>query len=189
MRKPIDLATLLGLLWRHTGGGPAAAGHDALLYQDADRLADRVASYVRAALEADGVAVICATADRLSQLNARLGNGSNGERTHRIVSLDATRTLEAIRIGGKVSRHRFDYLVGNVIRQSVGTANRPVHVYGEMVDLLWQVGDAEAAVGLEALWNRLRRTQSFPLLCAYRATGGEQSLRPACEQHAVCAVV
>jgi hypothetical protein len=45
----------------------------------------------------------------------------------------------------------------------------PVRIFGEMVALLWDAGNAGAAVDLEALWNELGRQYSFSLLCAYPA--------------------
>lgn len=38
---------------------------------------------------------------------------------------------------------------------------------GEMVDVLWQRGERDAAIRLEEFWNDLARLQTFSLLCAY----------------------
>jgi len=43
-----------------------------------------------------------------------------------------------------------------------------VRAYGEMVDVLWQRGEQDAAMRLEEYWNELTRLQTFSLLCAYR---------------------
>jgi signal transduction histidine kinase/CheY-like chemotaxis protein len=52
--------------------------------------------------------------------------------------------------------------------------------------LLWEQGNTEAALRLEALWNDLRKTHSFVLYCAYpmRACAGETLADPVKE---VCA--
>jgi hypothetical protein len=42
-----------------------------------------------------------------------------------------------------------------------------VRAYGEMVDVLWQRGERDAAIRLEEFWNDLARLQTFSLLCAY----------------------
>jgi hypothetical protein len=42
-----------------------------------------------------------------------------------------------------------------------------VRAYGEMVDVLWQRGERDAAIRLEEFWNDLARLQTFCLLCAY----------------------
>jgi hypothetical protein len=36
-----------------------------------------------------------------------------------------------------------------------------------VTDLLWEAGDAEGAIRLEALWNALASTRKFSLLCGY----------------------
>jgi hypothetical protein len=43
-----------------------------------------------------------------------------------------------------------------------------VRAYGEMVDVLWQRGERDAAIRLEEYWNELGRLQTFSLFCAYR---------------------
>ena len=42
-----------------------------------------------------------------------------------------------------------------------------MRVYGEMVDLLWNTGRADAALALEVLWNELAAQHAFSLLCGY----------------------
>ncbi len=43
----------------------------------------------------------------------------------------------------------------------------PVRIFGEMVALLWDAGQAGAALEVEAMWNELAAQFSFSLLCAY----------------------
>jgi hypothetical protein len=43
-----------------------------------------------------------------------------------------------------------------------------VRAYGEMVDILWQAGNRDAAIRLEEYWNELAKLQTFSLFCAYR---------------------
>lgn len=45
---------------------------------------------------------------------------------------------------------------------------RRLHVYGELVGLLWDAGHLAAAVELEELWNELRTSLPLSLFCAYR---------------------
>ncbi len=42
-----------------------------------------------------------------------------------------------------------------------------MRAYGEMVDVLWQRGERDAAIRLEEFWNDLAKLQTFSLLCAY----------------------
>jgi hypothetical protein len=52
-------------------------------------------------------------------------------------------------------------------RQSAWNADRGLTVFGEMVALLWEDGNHEAALQLEDLWNDLLNDQAFDLHCAY----------------------
>jgi len=45
----------------------------------------------------------------------------------------------------------------------------PVHVYGEMVALLWDADDVLGAIRLEEFWNELAGTLPFALMCGYPA--------------------
>ena len=42
-----------------------------------------------------------------------------------------------------------------------------VRAYGEMVDLLWQEGNHEAAIVVEQYWNDLANLYRYSLLCGY----------------------
>ena len=48
---------------------------------------------------------------------------------------------------------------------------RAVRVYGEMVDLLWQEGNRDAAIRLEEIWNAFAKTTSTRVLCGYAMDG------------------
>jgi hypothetical protein len=58
--------------------------------------------------------------------------------------------------------------VGRIVQQVLNGRSRTVlRAYGEMVDLLWRQGKAEAAIELEVLWNKLALSFDFALLCGY----------------------
>jgi hypothetical protein len=64
-----------------------------------------------------------------------------------------------------------------------------VHVFGEMVALLWDFGQVAAAIEVEAMWNELAAQYQFSLLCAYPADsvrGGQHqdALTEVCRVHA-----
>ncbi len=157
------------------GFQPAAiARHDhvAKFYSRDDQLAQSVAGYLYDALQTGGGGVIVATpprraaiADRLAavgvDVECALDDGP-------VLCLDAAETLSRFLASGRPDPGLFQAVIGTAIRQSVG-AGRPVYVYGEMVDLLWQAGQVSSALELEALWNDLHRQVSFSLLCSYRS--------------------
>ena len=81
----------------------------------------------------------------------------------------------------------FEAEVGQVIR-AAGAAGHPVRVYGEMVALLWDAGQLNAALELEGLWNDLARDIPFGLYCGYPespVSGADQraALAEVCRLH------
>ena len=69
--------------------------------------------------------------------------------------------LFRLHVGGLIAR------AGAGRARSKGAPRRRVRAYGEMVDVLWRDGNADAAVRLEELWNELAEVHRFDLLCAY----------------------
>lgn len=62
---------------------------------------------------------------------------------------------------------------------------RPVRIYGEMVGILWDMGDVAGAMRLETLWNELRRKVPFALHCGYELTARDDraGLEALCRLH------
>jgi len=58
--------------------------------------------------------------------------------------------------------------ISPLIRQA-NQSGQPVHVFGEMVSVLWDSGLVDAAIELEAMWNELGSHYPFTLLCGYPA--------------------
>ena len=65
----------------------------------------------------------------------------------------------------------------------------PVRAYGEMVDVLWRRANADGAIELEMLWNRVTTRAQFSLLCGY-AVGNfykeivnGPTMKTVCDQH------
>ena len=48
-----------------------------------------------------------------------------------------------------------------------GRSDCTVRIFGQMVDVLWQQEEHDAAIRLEMLWNQLAQTKSYSLLCGY----------------------
>jgi hypothetical protein len=152
---------------------PLDVGHVVQFYGHEEELTDRVAGYLLAALQRDGVAVVIATAAHRRAFEARLrqagvdlaaaaGSGS-------YLALDASDTVSVLMPGGRLDRDAFDRVVGGLIRRA-GQQGRPVRAYGEMVTLLWEAGLVNAAVQLEELWDALGLRYAFSLFCGYPAS-------------------
>ena len=103
--------------------------------------------------------------------------------------IDAQQTLSAFMEGNRPNADLFEATVGNVIaRLASARPGVTIHAYGEMVDMLWNQGNAAGALGLERLWNGLLDRHPFRLLCAYAddtlgAHGDAAALRELFHQH------
>jgi hypothetical protein len=87
-------------------------------------------------------------------------------RRGQLVVLDADQTLAKFTPGGMPDWQTFHALIGGSIAE-MRLRFPQVRAYGEMVDVLWQRGERDAAIRLEEFWNDLARLQTFSLLCAY----------------------
>lgn len=98
--------------------------------------------------------------------------------------------LSAFMFDGIIDEHLFKTKIGSWIEKARthGGGNRPVRVFGEMVDLIW-ISNPKATLRLEELWNEVIESYSVPLLCAYSLAGNKPSAIPttlhACHSHAL----
>ena len=131
-------------------------------------LFDRVSQYLADALAHGGAALVVATGDHLARLAASLDRLPLVElrESGRLIELDAADTLSSISIADQPDRGAFQRVLAPLIA-GLGARGRPVHVYGEMVALLWASGLVMGAVDLETFWNELGSTQPFSLYCSY----------------------
>ena len=145
--------------------------HVVQFYEHDSEVVGTVAPYLVSALRGTGVAVVIAVEVRRRAFESALeGAGldlAELARQGRYIALDAAHTLSQFLEDGRVDRERFDAVVGVTVRRAAG-AGWPLHVYGEMVGILWEAGEVPTAIELELLWNDLAQETTFSLLCAYQ---------------------
>ena len=168
--------------------GIREAWHAALFYEDAERLSRCVSDYVGSSISAGGQAVVVCTPHHWSLVRAQLRTSGHDVEDAlvqgRLKLLDARSTLSRFLCGRELDRERFREAIEPAVR-SFRTSRR-VLVYGEMVDLLCQDGNAQAALELEQLWNELHKTVPFWLLCGYLyppLRGRSTELKRVCGAH------
>lgn len=147
-------------------------GHGAQVYADVGELADSVARYLAVGFDLREPALVVATPEHWTECATRLAElGWDGPRIAQhelLVLVDAEETLAAIMDGPAPSERKFGEVVGALMDALAERfPERQLRVFGEMVDLLCARGEADAAIALEALWNRLARRRPFSLLCGY----------------------
>jgi signal transduction histidine kinase len=150
--------------------------HDAHFYEDALSLAQRVAQHLGDALVAGGGAIALARAEHLAMFDRILTDQGVPLADHRArgryIPIDADVLCRQLVPGMLPDVGAFRTTVGGLIddlASSIGDA--PLHVYGELVDMLWAVGKVDAVIRLEQLWTELGRERGFDLLCGYRLGG------------------
>ena len=151
-----DLAT-----WKEDGGSAQARCNHVVQFYAGPFPAADVASFVRAGLAQGESAIVVATPEHAKALRRRLaGLGP-------VTYLDAEDTLHSFLVHGRPDAIRFSDTVGRAVRDVAAQGNGRVRAFGEMVVLLCERGEPEAAAELEALWTRLGERQALTLLCSY----------------------
>jgi MEDS: MEthanogen/methylotroph, DcmR Sensory domain len=152
--------------------GASPGDHLVLFYRTDEELTDRVGRYLHRALTAGGVAIAIATpAHRLMLEGWLAGTGTDvatARARGRYLDRDATETVRRFEVAGWPDAAGFWQAISPLIRQA-NQSGQPVHVFGEMVSVLWDSGLVNGAIEVEAMWNELGGHYPFTLMCAYPA--------------------
>jgi hypothetical protein len=136
---------------------------------DAGWLAD-LSAFLERALKPGHVAVLAITPAHLEMLRKHARHTGldleMAEANGQFVAMDAHELLSRILVEDRPSRTRFQVVVPGLLR-IVAREHPHLHVYGEMVALLWEAGNVQGVHRLERLWNELGQEHSFELLCGY----------------------
>jgi hypothetical protein len=153
------------------------------LYGDDDAsLTRNVAAYVCGAIEHGAAALVVAMPRHVDQVARHLASRgidwTMAIERGQIVARDAYDMLTRFMLDGQPDAELFERSVGALVW---GLAERygdePLHVYGEMVGILWQSGQRAAAMRLEALWNKLLGGTRFRLFCGYPIDVASKAVR------------
>jgi signal transduction histidine kinase/ActR/RegA family two-component response regulator len=152
-----------------------AQGHFVSFYQAEPLLIDEVAAFVERALRPGGRAIVIAARTHLAAIRAKLrelGSGATDPAwlPDRFVVLDAEEALSRFMVDGRPDAQLFSASIGAVVAAMQAPGGGPLHAFGEMVSVLCERGEYEAALQLEGLWNALARRYAFTLFCAYSQT-------------------
>jgi anti-sigma regulatory factor (Ser/Thr protein kinase) len=173
-----------------SAGWVGVGDHVVEFYERDPALAESVADYLAGPLRDGGVAVVIATEPHrraFARQLAAVGAGPSAVGGQAVAWLDAADLLSTLMPAGRIDGEEFHREVGTIIAKA-SAAGRPVRIYGEMVQLLWDAGQVVAALELERLWNEVIGEHRCSLMCAYRSSsvsGAEHSeaLQRVCELH------
>jgi PAS domain S-box-containing protein len=136
-------------------------GHFIQFYDNDAFLLDSLSELVSTDLAAGDTCIFIATQTHQDGLEERLkANGldlATAQMQGKYISLNAIETLSQLMVGGLPDADRFTEIIGNMIVQATQDQCQ-VHIFGEMVALLWMEGNHAAALRLEELWNNLYNT-------------------------------
>ena len=148
--------------------------HVVQFYEDEHELVLSIVEHLGPALAGGAAAVVVASPAHAEAFRSALEDDgvdvAAAEAGGRFVTIDADLALSAFMVDGWPERIRFRETVGALI-DLASAGDRDVRVYGEMVALLWERGQRDAAIRLEALWNELGDERAFSLYCGYPMGG------------------
>ena len=151
-----------------------ARRHDVGFYSDDASLLVDVTQFIGTALKAGHGAIVVATESHRNSLLRRLETHgvdiAAAIEQGRYISVDAAHALSAFMNNRMPDPARFLKLFGDLIvtvaKAAKGDEGR-VAVFGEGVQLLWAEGNAEAAIRLERLTDRIAMEYNVDILCGY----------------------
>ncbi len=163
--------------WRSGSSRTHGDGHShrVQFYESEEFLANVVSDFLHDGLRAGEPALVVATDEHRhafwAGLEARGLDVARACGDGRLVALDARDVARELVVDGVADAGRFATHVGGAVAACRAGADRPLRVFGEIVDVLWRDGRASAAIRVEELWNELERLHPFSLLCAYAMAG------------------
>jgi DNA-binding NarL/FixJ family response regulator len=182
------VSSSLSLLDRGTADlGPIApenkgmpCSHEAIFCSHEQVLLDRATSFIGNALKSGDGAVVLATEAHREMILAKVQElGIDIPRAieqGRYLWFDAEQALAAFMLNGVIDPNRLLNLFHNLVSTASGSGSgrrSRVAVFGECVHLLWERGNAEAAIQMERLGNELTRKYDLSILCAYSLAHGK----------------
>jgi hypothetical protein len=163
-------ATQNSVFW----GEIAPCEHIAQFYEHDSVLLDALAGFVGGGLKQGEGVIVLATDEHLKALDQRLN--ASGVDLQKAKSQDQYIAVLAEDALGKfmVNQWPDDQLFANFVAELLARAQnggRRVRAFGELVALMWAMGQIAATVRLEFLWHQLCHQKSFSLFCAYPKAG------------------
>ena len=157
--------------WQELLKAPDNTDHIVQVYQDTAFLIEAVAAYVVAGFQRGEAAIVITRPAHSVLLEKGLRSAGFSIETlladGQLTLFDAAETLTGFMKDGMPVWSDFRNLLGGIIAE-LRLRYPGVRAYGEMVDILWQEGQRDAAIKLEQFWNELIAMQTFSLFCSYR---------------------
>ena len=166
--------------------------HILQLFDTPDSLGNVVSAFLHEGWEAGEHLLVLAKPRHWGRIAERLARRGCAEseavEQGRLTVLDVNATLPGFMRGQTVDQTLFLGTIGALVARLASGSRGGLRVYGELVEVLAEEGNFDAARDLEDLWNQLRAQHKFTLLCGYSAAhfagfGASPALRAICDRH------
>ncbi|MHB1246050.1 MAG: MEDS domain-containing protein [Sulfuriferula sp.] len=177
--------------WQALLAQPEMGNHIVQICQNEIFLVETVTHYVRTGLNNDEAVIVITTPARRKAIIASMEPGEDpilGQKNQgQLRFFDAEILLSTFMIDGMPEWEPFFKHIGHII-QVMQLNHKKIRTYGDMVNILWQNKQHDAAILLEKFWNDLSEQQDFSLLCTYSMDNLNQnaydgSLARICQYH------
>lgn len=145
----------------------------------AANLVEEASRFLANALNEGEVALVAAQCERLNGIQREIEalgvDCRDAAKRGRVEFLDGHDVLAKIMFAGRPDPEAFDRVIGEKVRELLARrGTHKLHIYGELVGILWRDGNDAGAVELERLWNRLLDDLPAGLYCGYPMDGFDQ---------------
>lgn len=144
--------------------------HIAQFHQHAEALAQSAFEFIEGGLRRGNSVVVIATATNAAQFDTLLTQAKFHrhalERSGQLRFVDTTELLAEFMVDGTPDRPKFLTVVRTLLDRA-RIYGRGTRAFGDMAGVLWQDGNAQAAIQIEDLMNEVGRTLPFALYCGY----------------------
>jgi hypothetical protein len=158
--------------WGHILSNAAPRDHVVQLYQDQDFLNRAVCRFAGAALANGEGLILVPTAAHWNAFRPRLEaegvDVKDAQNRGQLTVVDADELLPRFMHSALPDGPMFLGLAGEIIARTRGAGRFPrVRWWGEMVNILWERGDASASMNLEDLFDRVADEQGIAIFCSF----------------------
>ncbi|MGC1342125.1 MAG: MEDS domain-containing protein [Candidatus Binataceae bacterium] len=170
-------------------------GHFVHFYEDDRFVLENIARLASIRVAAGDSGIFVATPPHLDTIEQALAASHLNLKALRAqgrhVTHDADATLARFMEDGWPNQEKFFDSVGGIVSQAIlGSSNRSVLIFGEMVAQLCARDNSAAAIRLEHLWNLLSEQYRFALWCAYPLSifqndAGAEAMHQICAEHSL----
>jgi DNA-binding NarL/FixJ family response regulator len=184
-----------GLETRRQRGLQSTRCHEVEFHPDDRSLLDGFTHFVGEALKNGNAAILMATETHRDKLLGRLQaygvDVSAAIEQGRYTALDNSETLSTFMVNDRPDPAQFlkvtDDLIAKTAKSVQGDPAR-IAACGECAPLLWERGNAEAAVWLERQWDKIARSYGVQVLCGYPHSSlqsgiGSDTFERICAEH------